>query len=131
MSRASPGLRNIGPKSAAWLRQVGLRTREDLAAVGPVEAWLRVKRAGFKPSSALLYALEGALQDCHWQQVPPARREQLLADAQAGLPAAAKPGPVRTIWMDTAVEKTEDAGPDADTDAGLGAFDADEGDSGE
>lgn len=116
MSRASPGLRNIGPKSAAWLRQVGLRTREDLAAVGPVEAWLRIRRAGFKPSSSLLYALEGALQDCHWQQVPPARREQLLADAQAGLPAAAKPGPVRTIWMDTAVEKTEDA----DTDAGLG-----------
>ena len=27
-----PRLRNIGPKSAAWLRQVGLRTREDLAA---------------------------------------------------------------------------------------------------
>ena len=24
-------LRNIGPKSAAWLRQVGLRTQEDRA----------------------------------------------------------------------------------------------------
>ena len=31
-------LRNIGPKSAAWLRQVGLRTRADLEGVGPVEA---------------------------------------------------------------------------------------------
>lgn len=131
MSRTDPGLRNIGPKSAAWLRQVGLRSREDLAAVGPVEAWLRIKRAGFKPSSSLLYALEGALLDCHWQQVPPERREQLLAEAQAGLPAAAKPGPVRTIWLDTAVEKTEDAAPDADMDARLGLFDPDEGDSGE
>lgn len=100
MSRTDPGLRNIGPKSAAWLRQVGLRSREDLAAVGPVEAWLRIKRAGFKPSSSLLYALEGALLDCHWQQVPPERREQLQAEAQSGLPAAAKPGPVTTIWMD-------------------------------
>ena len=60
-------LRNIGPKSAAWLRQVGLRSRADLEAVGTVEAFMRVKRAGFKPSLNLLYALEGALRDCHWQ----------------------------------------------------------------
>ena len=25
---------NVGPKSAAWLRQVGVRTREDLEAMG-------------------------------------------------------------------------------------------------
>jgi hypothetical protein len=63
-------LRNIGPKCAAWLRQVGLRTLDDLAAIGAVEAFMRVKRAGFKPSLNLLYALEGALLDCHWQEVP-------------------------------------------------------------
>ena len=34
-------LRNIGPKSAAWLRQVGLRSREDLTATGTVEAFMR------------------------------------------------------------------------------------------
>src|SRR3546814_10596402 len=59
---------NSGPKSAAWLRQVGLRTPEDLAEAGPLEAFMRVKRAGFQPSLTLLYALEGALQDCHWQE---------------------------------------------------------------
>ena len=58
-------MRNIGPKSAAWLRQVGLRTLDDLAAVGTVEAFMRVKRAGFKPGLNLLYAIEGALLDCH------------------------------------------------------------------
>ena len=56
-------LRNIGPKSAAWLRQVGLHTPEELAEAGPIEAFMRVKRAGFKPSLNLLYALEGALRD--------------------------------------------------------------------
>ena len=71
---STSALRNIGPKSAAWLRQVGLRTREDLAAVGPLEAFMRVRRAGFKPSLNLLYSLEGALCDCHWQDVPEARR---------------------------------------------------------
>lgn len=130
MSRTDPGLRNVGPKSAAWLRQVGLRTREDLAAVGPVEAWLRIKRAGFKPSSSLLYALEGALLDCHWQQVSPERREQLLAEAQAGLPAAAKPGPVTTIWMDGHAP-AQDEEPASDTDDESDSHDASELDAGE
>jgi DNA transformation protein and related proteins len=98
-------LRNIGPKSAAWLRQVGLRTREDLAGVGAVDAFMRVKRAGFKPSLNLLYALEGALLDCHWQEIPDARRVELVAQAEGkiallpaprGRPAA---GPVTTTVM--------------------------------
>ena len=76
-------LRNIGPKSAAWLRQVGLRSREDLAAIGTVEAFMRVKRAGFKPSLNLLYAIEGALLDCHWQEIPDARRSELIVAADA------------------------------------------------
>ncbi|MDN5782508.1 MAG: TfoX/Sxy family protein [Luteimonas sp.] len=98
-------MRNIGPKSAAWLRQVGLRTPEDLAEAGPLEAFMRVKRAGFKPSLNLLYALEGALCDCHWQEVPDARRVQLVEQAEAAIallppprnrPAAA---PVTTTVM--------------------------------
>ena len=84
-------MRNIGPKSAAWLRQVGLRTQEDIAAAGPVDAFMRVKRAGFRPSLNLLYALEGALADCHWQEVPEARRQILVAEYEAA--AALLPAP--------------------------------------
>ena len=63
---------------------------------------MRVRRAGFKPSLNLLYSLEGALRDCHWQDVPEARRQELVAAAEAaiaqlpdprGRPAA---GPVTT-----------------------------------
>lgn len=114
-------LRNVGPKSAAWLRQVGLRTREDLASVGAVDAFMRVKRAGFKPSLNLLYALEGALLDCHWQDVSETRRSELVAQAEGkiallpaprGRPAA---GPVTTTLM---------AHDDADHDGGgLSLFD--------
>jgi DNA transformation protein and related proteins len=78
-------LRNIGPKSAAWLRQVGLRTEDELRAIGALEAFMRVKRAGFKPSLNLLYALEGALLDCHWQDVPSERRSELLVAADAAI----------------------------------------------
>ncbi|RNF82230.1 TfoX/Sxy family protein [Montanilutibacter psychrotolerans] len=78
-------LRNIGPKSAAWLRQVGLRSHEDLAAIGTVEAFMRVKRAGFKPTLNLLYAIEGALLDCHWQEIPDERRAELISAAEAAI----------------------------------------------
>jgi len=104
----SAKMRNIGPKSAAWLRQVGLRSLDDLAAVGAVEAYMKVRRAGFKPSLNLLYSLEGALKDCHWQEVPEARRTELVQAAEAaiallppprGRPAAA---PVTTTHHDEA-----------------------------
>ena len=80
-----PKLRNIGPKSAAWLRQVGLRSLEDVAAIGAVDAFMKVRRAGFKPSLNLLYSLEGALVDCHWQEVPEARRNELVQAAEAAI----------------------------------------------
>jgi len=96
---SAPKLRNIGPKSAAWLRQVGLRSAQDLAATGAVGAFVKVRRAGFKPSLNLLYSLEGALLGCHWQEIPEARRQQLVAEyeaatGQATLPAAQQAGPV-------------------------------------
>ena len=117
-------MRNIGPKSAAWLRQVGLRTRADIEAVGPVDAFMRVKRAGFKPTMNLLYAIEGALLDCHWQEIPDARRVELVAAAEAAIallpppryrPAAA---PVHTTMM---MEETSSS---EAHDAGAGLFDS-------
>lgn len=74
-------LRNIGPKSAAWLRQTGIRTQQDLESVGALAAYVRVKRAGFKPSLNLLYALEGAIVGCHWQEISEERRSELVLAA--------------------------------------------------
>jgi len=91
---ATSKIRNVGPKSAAWLRQIGVRTTEDLSRVGPVEAFLKVKRAGFRPSLNLLYAMAGALADCHWADLPEERKQELLA----GLEAAESANPIRTRW---------------------------------
>lgn len=112
----APKLRNIGPKSAAWLRQVGLRTTEDIAAIGALEAFMRVKRAGFKPTLNLLYSLEGALLGCHWQDLPDARRADLVAQAETAIAALPDPrkrhpgGPVRTTvhTADTVAERPLD-----------------------
>src|SRR5690606_26192375 len=70
--------------------------------------FIRVKRAGFKPSLNLLYALEGAILGCHWQEIPEDRRQALVlaANEEAAklppprgkrMPAA---GPVTTVRHD-------------------------------
>ena len=121
-------MRNIGPKSAAWLRQVGLRTREDIAAAGAVEAFMRVKRAGFRPSLNLLYALEGALADCHWQEVPEARRQLLVAEYEAA--AALLPAP-RGRPAASPVTTTHHEQQDHEASPGFDLFDSPGEDSGE
>jgi hypothetical protein len=103
-------IRNVGPKSAAWLRQVGVRTTEDLARVGPVEAFLKVKRAGFRPSLNLLYSMAGALADCHWADLPEAQRQTLLV----ALDAAESANPIRTRWEKQKAASEPEAARDPD-----------------
>jgi DNA transformation protein len=127
-------LRNVGPKSAAWLRQVGIRTQTDLETAGSVAAFIKVKRAGFRPSLNLLYALEGALLGCHWQQVPEARRTEMLQQAEAASALLPLPknkrkaigGEVRDVTPVRA-DVDADAG-DAIAESGFGFDDAERGD---
>lgn len=122
-------LRNVGPKSAAWLRQVGIRTQTDLETAGSVAAFIKVKRAGFRPSLNLLYALEGALLGCHWQQVPEARRTEMLQQAEAASALLPLPknkrkaigGEVRDVTP-VRVDADADAG-DATAESGFGLDD--------
>ncbi len=109
---ANDKIRNVGPKSAAWLRQVGIRTQADLESLGAVAAFMKVKRAGFRPSLNLVYALEGALMGCHWQQVPDERRQELLlqVDAADAVLQASKGRPVGAV--------TTAYGPAADGEGG-------------
>lgn len=74
----SEKIRNVGPKSAAWLRQIGIRTEEDLRKFGAVEAYRRVKLAGFKPTLNLLYSMAGAEDECHWTQLSAERKAALV-----------------------------------------------------
>jgi DNA transformation protein len=117
----SDKIRNVGPKSAAWLRQVGVRSTDDLTRMGPVEAFLKVKRAGFRPSLNLLYAMAGAMADCHWAELPEARKQELLA----ALEAAESANPIRTRWEKAAAASdrasrngADEADAHADTEGG-------------
>lgn len=74
---------------------------------------MRVKRAGFRPSLNLLYALEGALLDCHWQQLPEERRGELLVayDAAAALLPPPRGRPAAAPVTTTHVQEDEGSAP--------------------
>ena len=71
-------LRNLGPKSRAWLASVGVRTIDDLRRVGAVPAFVEVKRTQRGVSLNLLYALVGAVDGVDWLDVKRERRLELL-----------------------------------------------------
>ena len=64
-------LRNLGPRSARWLMQAGIETEADLRCLGAAGAYQRVRLLSPDGVSLnLLYALQAALMDIHWMQLP-------------------------------------------------------------
>jgi len=70
-------LKNLGPKSQAWLNAIGVHHRADLQTVGPVAAYTILKQQGYPVSLNLLYAMQAALLDIHWTALPENVKAQL------------------------------------------------------
>lgn len=73
-------IKNMGPKSSAWLHEIGIDTLEDLEAVGAVEAYRRLKTS--RPTEVSLNALWGlqaALLNIHWKALSPEIKAELKA----------------------------------------------------
>jgi len=77
-------LKNLGTATVNILQAVGIYHRDELAQIGAVEAYKRIKARNIQVSKVMLYALEGALQDLHWTQLPPAVKQQLVTQAEQG-----------------------------------------------
>ena len=75
-------LLNLGPASARWLEAVGITSYDDLEQLGSVEAYLLVREAFPAASANLLYALEGALRDVRWDELPRSQRDALREQAE-------------------------------------------------
>ncbi len=76
-------LLNIGPKSAAWLNEIGINTLNDLEQIGPIEAYRQVKARGHNATLNLVYALQGAIINCPWNHLPPEIRDDLRRQVAA------------------------------------------------
>lgn len=71
-------MKNLGPKSSEWLASVGIHTLDDVATLGVVETYKRVKAAyPEKVSLNMLYGLQAALLDISWNELPPDIKAEL------------------------------------------------------
>ena len=69
----SKQLRNVGPKLAEKLISAGIDSPKKLKEMGAKAAFHKMYKNGDKYgdyNAAYLYALEGAIQDCDWLEIP-------------------------------------------------------------
>lgn len=83
-------LKNLGMASVNILQAIGINSYEDLAEMGPVNAYCKIKGRGIHVSKVLLYALQGALLDVHWNDLPAELKAQLVEEADRATQRSAK-----------------------------------------
>jgi DNA transformation protein len=79
------GLKNLSGLNARILQEAGVTSPAQLHELGAVATYVRVKRAGIQASLNLLYALEGAIRDVNWTELPYSVRASLTLEADAFL----------------------------------------------
>ena len=72
-------LKNIGPKSARRLLEAGIESREDIEALGAAAVFKRLRKR-YPASLTMLWALQGALLDLPYYQIPPEIKAALLEE---------------------------------------------------
>ena len=84
-------LRNLGPKTAQWLHEIGISTRQELIKTGPIMAYKILKHQRKDVSIVLLFALYGAIHDYHWNEIPAGIKEQLKKEASMSMDVITDP----------------------------------------
>ena len=78
-------LRNVGPKLAAKLVEAGIDTPEKLRQIGAKRAFAKMYPTGDSYgdyNAAYLYALEGAIRNCDWLDIPEKIKQEYKEYAQ-------------------------------------------------
>lgn len=75
-------LKNLGMASVNILHAIGINTYADLQRVGAVEAYRRIKARDINVSKVMLYALQGALMNVHWNDLAPDLKASLVHEAE-------------------------------------------------
>lgn len=71
-------MKNIGKVSREWLHEVGIHDLGELKKLGSVHVYNMIKlNHPEKVSLNLLWALEGAVQDIDWTEIPGEGKEEL------------------------------------------------------
>jgi DNA transformation protein len=71
-------LKGLGAKSAAQLASAGISSVAQLRSSDPFEVYARLKASAPGTSLNFLYALIGAIENRHWQEIKRERRAEIL-----------------------------------------------------
>ena len=82
LSEPIENLRNLGPTSASWLREVGITTIAKLERLGPVDAFRLVKQRQPKASLNLLWALAAGHKGKDWRELTDATKKRLRKEVE-------------------------------------------------
>ena len=82
LGRPIENLRNLGPASARWLKEVGVHTEADLRRFGAAVAFRLVKQRQPAASLNLLWALAAALAGKDWRDLSSEEKAILLEQIQ-------------------------------------------------
>lgn len=74
-------LKNLGAASVNILHAVGINSYSELKEIGPVAVYKRIKERDIHVSKVMLYALQGALLNTHWNDLEPSLKDKLLEEA--------------------------------------------------
>lgn len=69
-------LHNIGKELERLLNEVGITSEDELKRVGSIEATVRLNAIG-EACTNKLYAIEGAIKEIRWHQLPKEYKELL------------------------------------------------------
>lgn len=71
-------LKGLGAKSELALAEIGINSVEHFMATDPFVLYAKLKSSPEGASINFIYAIIGAQQDIHWQEVKQQQRQQIL-----------------------------------------------------
>ncbi|MBE9550273.1 MAG: TfoX/Sxy family DNA transformation protein [Proteobacteria bacterium] len=71
-------LEGFGEKSETMLAKVGVHSVEDFQQTDPFELYAKLKAAEINPGLNMIYAIIGAREGIHWQEVARTRKMEIL-----------------------------------------------------
>ena len=71
-------LKNIGEASAKLLNSIEVFTKKDIEELGPVTIYFILKDHGYDVSMNMVYALQGAIMNRHWNDLPKDVKAELI-----------------------------------------------------
>ncbi|MCP4323574.1 MAG: transcriptional regulator [Psychromonas sp.] len=71
-------LKGFGPKSEEILAEVGINSVDEFMAIDPFELYKQLKQKVKGTGLNSIYAIIGARENVHWQEIARTRKEDIL-----------------------------------------------------